>query len=186
LTTYSHSVASQSSRQAIAKVAARLFAEHGYAGTSLRQIAGETGLDAALIIRYFGSKESLFLETISLDGRFTALFDGPLEELGHRVIVGLLTDADASTLDYFSALVRCSDLNSVPARLRATSLTGFLEPLIARLPGPNAPLRARLVLAQINGLLLHLGVVVDPLLRALTAQELADAYAPALQALIND
>jgi AcrR family transcriptional regulator len=175
----------ESSRDAIARVATKLFAKHGYAGTSLRQIATEIGLDPALIIRHFGSKEGLFLATISLDGRFETLFDGPLEELGHKMVVGLFDDRDPTMLDYFAALVRCSDLPMVQQRLRETGLNGFLTPLAARLPGPDADLRARLILAQVNGLLLQLAVVIDPVLRAATAQAIASLYAPALQALID-
>lgn len=174
-----------SSREAIARVATRLFAQHGYAGTSLRMIAAEVGLDPALTIRYFGSKESLFLETISLDGRFATLFEGPIDDLGRRILLSLLNGRDTTMLDYFAALVRCSDLALVQQRLRDTAATGFLAPLIRRLGGAGADLRARLILAQVNGLLVQLAVVVDPVLRAQSAEQIADAYAPALQALID-
>lgn len=43
-----------------------LFARHGYAGTSLRQIAQESGVTTALVTYYFGSKERL-LKTIMLN-----------------------------------------------------------------------------------------------------------------------
>jgi AcrR family transcriptional regulator len=176
---------SETSKQAIVRVATRMFARHGYAATSLRQIAREVGVDAALIIRHFGSKEALFLESIVFDEGYETLFDGPLDSLGRRIVIGLVGGEGADMYEYYAALVRCSDLMSVQERLRDTAGRGFLEPLAARLDGPDADLRARLILAQVNGLLHHLAVVVDPTLRALSPERLADAYAPALQALID-
>jgi AcrR family transcriptional regulator len=42
--------------------AEQIFAEHGYEGTSIRQIAHTAGLNISLISYYFGSKEALYYE----------------------------------------------------------------------------------------------------------------------------
>ncbi len=47
-------------KDAIARVAGRLFAERGFTATSVRAIAAGAGVDPALVIRHFGSKEALF------------------------------------------------------------------------------------------------------------------------------
>ncbi|HSA53615.1 MAG TPA: helix-turn-helix domain-containing protein [Yinghuangia sp.] len=46
-------------RAQIVQAAARVFAERGYAGGSLRQIAVEVGVTAASLVQHFGSKEGL-------------------------------------------------------------------------------------------------------------------------------
>ncbi|NUU25897.1 MAG: TetR/AcrR family transcriptional regulator [Streptomycetaceae bacterium] len=46
-------------RAQIVQAAARVFAERGYAGGSLRQIAAEVGVSAASLVQHFGSKEGL-------------------------------------------------------------------------------------------------------------------------------
>ena len=51
-------------RAAILGAARDCFAETGYDGTGLRAIAGRAGANVALIQRYFGSKEGLFLAAI--------------------------------------------------------------------------------------------------------------------------
>ncbi|MBN1173250.1 MAG: TetR/AcrR family transcriptional regulator [Micromonosporaceae bacterium] len=51
-------------RDEILTVALRLFAENGYRGTSLREIARECGLSAAGLCHYFGSKEDLFVAVL--------------------------------------------------------------------------------------------------------------------------
>jgi len=52
-------------RMRILKAAKKLFALHGFDGTSVRQICDEAGANVALISYYFGGKESLFMELMS-------------------------------------------------------------------------------------------------------------------------
>jgi AcrR family transcriptional regulator len=47
-------------RADILSAARRRFATEGYDRTTLRAIAADVGVDAALVIRYFGSKQNLF------------------------------------------------------------------------------------------------------------------------------
>jgi len=47
-------------RADILAAARRRFAEEGFDRTTLRAIAADVGVDAALVIRYFGSKQDLF------------------------------------------------------------------------------------------------------------------------------
>jgi AcrR family transcriptional regulator len=51
-------------RNKLLNAAERLFAYHGYDGTSLRDISNEAGLHMALCTYYFGKKEHLFEEVI--------------------------------------------------------------------------------------------------------------------------
>ena len=48
----------------VLKVPTELFAEHGVDGVSIRQIAAAAGINHALIIRYFGSKDALVAEIL--------------------------------------------------------------------------------------------------------------------------
>ncbi|AQQ52226.1 TetR/AcrR family transcriptional regulator [Planococcus lenghuensis] len=88
--------------QSIKDAALVLFAEHGYNGTSLSQIAAETGLKKQSIYSHFESKDALFLQVLKdtfsaeLHNRETYVneqFDNPLDEF--------LLDAVRSTIDRF-------------------------------------------------------------------------------------
>ncbi|NDE09484.1 MAG: TetR/AcrR family transcriptional regulator [Chitinophagia bacterium] len=71
----------------IIEIAERLFAERGFDGTSVRDIAHEAGVNIAMISYYFGSKEKLMeallewrvgeikirVESLIKDDRFTPL-----------------------------------------------------------------------------------------------------------------
>ncbi|HEX4364824.1 MAG TPA: TetR family transcriptional regulator [Solirubrobacteraceae bacterium] len=59
----------QASRQALLDAADALFDERGYDAATIREIGDRAGVDAALIARYFGGKEGLYLATLQQDGR---------------------------------------------------------------------------------------------------------------------
>src|SRR4029077_16306250 len=60
----------------IMEEATRLFADRGFAGTSLQDIAVATGLTRPALYHYFGSKEDLLSRLVS------ELTEGPADELG--------------------------------------------------------------------------------------------------------
>jgi AcrR family transcriptional regulator len=49
-----------SSRGDVLDAARSLFAAHGYRGTTVRAVARKAGVDSALVIRFFDTKEGLF------------------------------------------------------------------------------------------------------------------------------
>ena len=171
------------SRVAIRDAAVRLFAHAGYANTSVRDIAADAGVDAALVIRHFGSKEQLFLDTMRLEFEDIDL-DGPVETLGESIIRSLLA-ADDHVRGVYLALIRASDAGGVSSALRAAHEEGFVAPLAARLDGTDAGLRARLAAAMVGGLFYGLWIVGDEELLASPHDELARRYGAALQAVLT-
>lgn len=75
-------------REQLIAVAVEVFAEHGYAGGSIRAIAERAGVSHATLIQHFGNKEGLLIAV--------------LEEWDRRVVQDGL--ADVSGLDYFRRL----------------------------------------------------------------------------------
>lgn len=55
------------SRRELLAAASELFAERGYSRTTLRQVAARAGLDAALVVRYFGGKVGLYQAVLAED-----------------------------------------------------------------------------------------------------------------------
>jgi AcrR family transcriptional regulator len=56
-------------RDSLLDVTARLYAEHGWRGTTTRRIAEAAGVNEVTIFRRFGSKEALLLESIEAASR---------------------------------------------------------------------------------------------------------------------
>jgi AcrR family transcriptional regulator len=180
---------SQRHRDAVQEVAAELFSAHGFAATGVREIAGRAGVDPALVIRYFGSKEKLFLRTMTMSSAFSEVMDGPLDGLGEslvRLIIGN-TDARPTPLStgVFAALLRASDRPTVQEHLRDAVDEMIVAPLAPRLSGPDAEIRSRLVSALVTGLLTALFVVEDPGLAAAPHELIVRRYGAAVQSLLD-
>jgi AcrR family transcriptional regulator len=176
--------AETSTRERIRRAATTLFHERGYSRTSVRRIAELAEADPALVIRHFGSKELLFLETVQVDWSDEPLLAVPVEQLGARFVEVLLDIADPTRSAYL-ALVRGSSEPQIAERLRAAHERAFVEPLRARLTGEDADLRARLAAALTGGLLYSLWVVEDAELAAAQRAAVVNRYGALLQQLIT-
>ena len=91
----------------IIKVATDLFSEYGINAVSIRKIAEEAGINHALIIRYFGSKDNLVTEILhreisSLTAPYPMKFDpspyAALANLHKTLLNTLATDQNAMRL----------------------------------------------------------------------------------------
>jgi AcrR family transcriptional regulator len=170
-------------RDQIQVAAARLFRERGYTATSVRDIATDAQTDPALVIRHFGSKELLFLDTMHLRIDDAWLLDTPLESFGPQ-FVRMLLEAGEEIRAVFVALLRGSTGPGIAERLRSTHENRFVAPLRARMTGPDADLRARMAAALAGGMLYALWVVGDDRLAADREQFVA-RYGALVQQLVT-
>ncbi len=163
--------------------AVELFAERGYASTSVRDIARLAGTDPALVIRHFGSKEELFVACMQPDTDGLLPFHSPVDRLGEEIVRAIV--APGSPLrSTFLALVRASEAESVKAVLADLHERGFVSPLAELLEGEDAELRARLAAAMVGGLMYALWIADDGALQSRPEAVVAH-YAPKLQQLIT-
>lgn len=70
------------------------FAADGYARATMRAIAAEAGVDAALISYHFGSKQGLFVASLAVAlspaDIVGAALDGPQDQLASRVLIEVM------------------------------------------------------------------------------------------------
>ena len=174
-------------REAIAEAARRLFGDGGYDRVTLRAIAAEAGVDPALLIHYFGSKERLFLSIAGLPippGEILAhLAEGERSSVGLRLarfVLGRLEDPRERAR--ITAVVRAAVSEPAAARLMREQLTRELMlPLAEALGSEDAPLRANLAGSQVVGLIMARYVVgVEPL-ASTPPETVVAAVAPTLQ-----
>jgi AcrR family transcriptional regulator len=174
-------------REAIAGAARRKFGELGYERTTIRAIAAEAGVDPALVVHFFGSKQQLFLSVIDLpfepEDVLPGILSGDLDTVGERVarfIVGLLETESARNV--LTGMVRAAASEPEAARLLRELITGrVFAAITASLDVEEADLRASLVGSQIVGLIVARYVVgVEPL-ASLDPDRLVAAIGPNLQ-----
>jgi AcrR family transcriptional regulator len=141
-------------RSAIFEAATRRFACQGYEHAGVREIAADAGVDAAMVNRYFGSKEGLFAEVIEGAFDIRYLIEGDRATLAERlarvVVYGREDIAGDRRIPLL--LILHSATESRAAELIGPCLDrNVLRPLAECLDGPDAEVRAAMVLAQCTG-----------------------------------
>lgn len=174
-----------SSRDAIAAAAATLFETDGYSGTTVRRIASVAGVDPALVIRHFGSKEALFLDVLGLDELGEPPIDGPLESLGERLVDHALDPARGEFRLRLAALIRATDRELVRDGLREASRRVFVDQLLERLEGDDALLRAHLITSQLGGLLQSWTILAEEQITEASRASITRLYGSAIQHLVD-
>ena len=173
-------------REAIAEAARRQFAELGYDRATMRGIAGEAGVDAALVVRFYGSKDALFQEVMALPPAvaeaIAGLADGPRATVGRRLaeaIVGMLENPQSRSI--VVGRIRSASSHPDAAALVRETVTRDLGRLVAAVTDDEPENRAVLVGSQVVGLALARHVVrVEPL-ASLPAADVIDYIAPVFQ-----
>lgn len=160
------------------------FAEHGFEASGVREIAASAGVNPALVIRHFGSKEQLFVEAIGEDAAWGDILEGPLEQIGARAVRAVLA-GHRHGLRAFGAMLRASGRPDIRATLQRSVERQLWEPLTAALTGPGADLRAHLFCAQLTGLMVALAVYDDEVLMRASVDEVVALYGRALQDLVE-
>ena len=178
---------SDATRAAILAAAREQFGSGGYRGATIRSIAAAAGIDPAMVMRYFGSKEGLFAAAAEFDLQLPDLGGTPRKEIG-AALVGHFIDrweGDESLM----ALLRTAVTHEAAAeRMRAIFATQ-LAPVIARVSGePRAAAAARagLVASQILGLALCRYVLKLPPVVALKRAAIVARVGPTVQSYLFD
>lgn len=182
---------SNQTRQIVLDAARKRFAADGYAGTTIRAIAADAGVDSSLVMQYFGSKEDLFGAVMSITphalSRFAEAFDGPEDGLGERVARAFLEiwEGDPADSEPLLAMLRAAMSNE-----QATvQLRDFLQARITELPGhgaKEAALRIGLASSMLVGLTVGRRIVRVPALADASSESLIHVLAPALQSVLVD
>lgn len=170
----------QATKGAILKAARRHFAARGYERATVRAVAAAAGIDAALVMRYFGSKEQLFAAAADFDLALPVLTTLPRTRVGAALIEHFVQRWEAD--DTFVALLRAAATNEVAARSVRAVLAKQVLPAVAAVScdGRGAA-RSALVATQILGLALCRYVLRLPPVVALSRAELVGYFAPTLQ-----
>jgi AcrR family transcriptional regulator len=139
------------SREAILAAARRLFSTDSYDDVGLRDIGAAAGVDPALIIRYFGSKEALFAAALDASAQDAEIFSGTIDDFAARVSALLIEPKSGPKLQSFLMMLQ-SATSQKAARLTEAFLAQQVSaPLIGWLDCEDAPIRAQMALSVMLG-----------------------------------
>ena len=173
------------SRAALLTAARACFSEDSYERVGVRDIAARAGVTAALVIRYFGSKERLFAEALRRDLRdlgLAELLAGDLEQLGARLARYVVLEAPPGPL---LTIIRAAPNAQAAALVREITDEEFTVSLARRLAGEHAALRASVVTALVLGLAVRYHVLQDGPATASEGEAVVALVAPALQSYLT-
>ena len=156
-------------RDAILAAARARFLEDSYDSVGLRDIASDAGVDVALVSRYFGGKEKLFVEVLGKKEPDWLPPGTPAAELPTLLTTLFMNHDEAEHrehAEYLLIILRSASSPKAAEIVRDALRGGVLEPLAACLDGEDADARASLAMAVWMGAtMLRTIMTVEPLNR---------------------
>lgn len=157
------------------------FAADGYDRATIRAIAADVGIDPAMVMRYFGTKEALFGAAAEFDLELPDLTAVPVDRLGVALATHFVErwERDEALL----ILLRVGVTNETVAQRMRSIFAAQLGPVVATATGdaPDTAVRAGLAASQVLGMALCRYVLAFPPLAAMSRHEVVAWIGPTLQ-----
>jgi AcrR family transcriptional regulator len=178
---------SDATKAAILTAAREHFAARGYEAATIRGIAASAGIDAAMVIRYFGSKQNLFAIAAEFDLRLPDLRAVPRMAVGTMLVEHFFDRWEGD--ETLMALLRTAVTNeSAAERMRGIFATQLVS-AVTRLSGEpraGAAARAGLIASQMLGLALCRYVLKLPPVVSTKRADLVRRLGPTIQRYLFD
>ncbi|WP_410623660.1 TetR family transcriptional regulator [Amycolatopsis sp. cmx-8-4] len=182
---------SNATRQAILDAARARFAADGFTATTIRKIAADAGVDAALVMQFFKSKDELFGTVMSVPpSALTRMSDawlGSQDGIGERVARAFLDvfENDPQASEPLLAMLR----GAIAHDQAATHLRDFIEARLmigaaAHLRYDDARLRVGMAAAMLVGVIVARSIVRVPTVANASFESVVATAADSLQPLL--
>jgi len=177
-------------REAILLSARKAFAQSGYDGAGVLEIAAGAGVTAMLVNRYFGSKEALFAEVIA-DTMASPIILTPDNlsalNLGRTIATALvsITEAGNKPLEGFLIMLHSATSKRAAIIGREQVEKGHQATMAAALKGAHHEERAALVIALVSGFQVMRQMLELSALAKADPQVLIDLLTPLFQQLVD-
>jgi len=180
----------EATREAILASARRAFAQSGYDGAGVREIAAGAGVTAMMVNRYFGSKEQLFAEVVEDTMTQGSLIAGGIMDRpdpGRALAEALvkMTRADATPMDGFLITFHSASSPLAAEIGREKIMAHHLKTVAKALQGALPAERAALILAMISGFQVMRQMIALPALADANEDELARVLGDVFNTLIQ-
>jgi AcrR family transcriptional regulator len=171
----------------ILQEARRLFAEEGFDRATIRAVAKRTGVDPALVMQYFGSKEGLFAAAMKGAHGGGSARTAPRDEIPAAVLGDVLRKfEEAGDREAAVALMRNFLTHPGANRiLRDEVMCAVTHDLAETIGGPDAQLKAALMLSCGFGMALARYLLELPGLADAAPADSERLLVPALRAVLD-
>jgi AcrR family transcriptional regulator len=171
----------------ILATARRLFAEEGYERATIRAVAQRTGVDPALVMQYFGSKEGLFAAAMKGAHGGGSARTAPREEIPSAVLKDALRKFE-ETDDRQAAVALLRNFLTHPEAhriMRDEVMCAVTADLARTIGGPDAELKAALLISCTAGMALARYLLELPALAGADRADVERLLVPGLRAVLD-
>ncbi len=185
-------VGSSNTRDTILAAAKKSFATDGFAATTIRKVAKDAGVDPALVMQFYQSKDVLFGASLAVSSEALSCmadaFEGPVEDLGRRVTRAFLglweqKGGDAEALMAMLRAAMSSEVASTQVRdFVQYRLVEVISPKIQG--GADATLRAGLAAAMLVGVIVGRNIVRIPVIADEGQEAVIELVGAAIQTIL--
>ncbi len=186
-------VGPSATRKSILDAARTRFARDGFTKSTIRTIASDAGVDASLVMQYFGSKDELFATVMNLGpntmSRVSDAFEGPTAQLGERVTRAFLEvwDGDPQISEPLQAMLRAAIGNArATVHLRELIQKRVIDDLSPDLrDGGDMPTRIEIACSMLVGVIVGRQLIEIEALTRVDRDALVVYLAPSIQAILS-
>jgi len=170
---------SEEAKAIILAAARERFGAAGFQAATIRAIAADAGVDPAMVMRYYGTKDKLFAAAAEFDLRFPDFASTDRSQVGRSLVRHFLERWEDEAL---VILLRSSATNAEAAQRMQEVFGTQLQPLVATfVPAEEAGVRAGLIATQILGMALCRFVLRLPPVVEMTRDEVVEWLGPTIQ-----
>ncbi|MGJ0120498.1 TetR family transcriptional regulator [Williamsia sp. MIQD14] len=170
-------------RTALVSAARRRFATEGFAATTVRAVAGDAGVDPALVMRYFGSKRGLYEAATSVDLHLPDFTEVPRRRLGATIVETFLDRWEGPDGEPLQILLASAPTEPTAAEQMRTVFAEQVRPAVAA-AGADTDVAAEVIASTLIGMAMMRYVLRVPDVVDLTPAQVVSTYGPALQRLL--
>jgi AcrR family transcriptional regulator len=165
----------------ILAAAAELFVASGYERTTIRAVAQAAGVDAGLVMHYFGSKQELFDQVTNGLSPLPAL-GGPPGQVADQILAQLAGSLETEPVQSL-AVLRSMLTHPEAAQSLGERTIRYRAEMASAIPAPDARLRAALISAIILGIAVDRHLLKTGGLDTATPDEIITLLRPVLRTL---
>jgi AcrR family transcriptional regulator len=190
-TTPEHSTSRDERRRrteaAILDAARALFAEAGFERATIRAVAAAAGVDPALVMQYFGSKEGLFAAAATWSSEHETVLSAPKDQVPAAALRDMIEKFEGQgDREAAVALMRNCLTHPEAARIMRDEVMCDRAAGVARtIGGDDAELRAGLLGACMIGLGMARYLLEIPAVAGASREDVVRLMEPVLQALVD-
>ena len=164
----------------ILDAATQAFFSAGYDRTTIRAVASAAGVDAGLVMHYFGSKQELFRRVI--DAAPVPEVSGAPGQAAEQILAGLASRLASEPVASL-ALLRSMLTNPEAASAASDGIARYQAQIAQAIPGDNADLRAAIISALTLGIMVSRHLIKSDELATADPEQVISLLRPCLLSL---